>query len=110
MRKILLSLIAVLATGAAQASNFSGHLVEVFVAPSGTPGNIRVSISTNVATSCSNFGWYSFDLPSGGIGSVWQAIVLSAIQSGGPVKIQGSGICDSSSVEVVSGMSAIPAS
>jgi hypothetical protein len=110
--KALLAVVAILLADTAQASNFTGTLVQLQTLPSPTtPGNTRVGIQTGGTNSCTGSGypsWYSFDLPNSGVAQIWQAILLAAISAGKTVAIYGSGTCDAYGIEIVSVISAQP--
>lgn len=109
MRKLFALIALTLATGA-QASVYTGTLQEVLSSPSPTtPGNTRVSIQTGSTTSCTGFaGWYSFDLPSASVASMWEATLLAAIATGKTVTINGAGTCDGYGLEIVGSIGALP--
>jgi hypothetical protein len=93
---------ALLAAGVAEASGYTGPVLDVRTNSSQyTPGNIRVSIQTNTTTSCNGFGWYSYDMPDASVGKVWTAILLAAIHGGRSVAIGGTGTCDPVGYEIV---------
>jgi hypothetical protein len=97
-------------TSAAQASAYTGTLQEVLSSASPTTsGNIRVSIHTGNTTSCTGFtGWYSFDVPDSGVGSMWEATLLAALMAGKSIVINGGGACDPYGLEIVSSIGALP--
>jgi hypothetical protein len=109
MRKLFALIALILATGA-HASVYTGTLQAVLSAPSPTTsGNTRVSIHTGNTTSCTGFaGWYSFDLPSASVASMWNATLLAAITAGKSVTINGLGTCDSYGLEMVGSIAALP--
>lgn len=101
------------AVSSAQASTYTGVIVDVRAAPSPqTQNNIRVSIQIagSGPTSCPYPGWYSFDLPTGPTESLWSAILLSAISDGGSVTIAGNETCDVYGMEEVGYIDALPLS
>jgi len=101
---------ALIAGEAAHASgtSYTGPVFDIRTNPSQyTAGYIRASIQTNTATSCPNFGWYSFDQPPAPVGSVWIAILLAAIHDGHSVTISGTGNCDPYGFEIVNYIDAL---
>jgi hypothetical protein len=109
--KPLFAIIAVIATSVAHASTFTGQLVQVLEQPSPTTaGNTRISIqAAGAPTNCTGLpSWYSFDMPSSSVGSVWEATLLAAIAQGNAVTINGSGTCDPYGLEIVQSIAAIP--
>jgi|SRR5882724_10072868 len=91
-----------MANGIAQASSYTGPVVLMRTnASQTTTGNIRVTIETDTATSCSSPGWYSYDLPEASVGKVWTAILLAALNSGRQVTLAGQGNCDPYGYEIV---------
>jgi hypothetical protein len=95
-----------------QASSYTGPVLDLRTITSPQTGNLRVSIQIAGAgtTSCSFPGWYSFDLPSGPVESMWTAILLAAIHDGSNVTIMGGGSnnCDAYGIEEVSYIDALP--
>jgi hypothetical protein len=96
----------------AHASSYTGPVLDLRTITSPQTGNLRVSIqvSGTGTTSCSYPGWYSFDLPSGPVESMWTAILLAAIHDGSNVTIMGGGSnnCDAYGIEEVSYIDALP--
>ena len=100
----LIAAVTLMAAGVAHAAGttYTGAVLDIRTNSSQyTPGNIRVSIQTNTTTSCSNSGWYSYDLPNGSVGNVWTAILLAAIHGGRSVTVSGTGNCDPFGYEIV---------
>jgi hypothetical protein len=110
MSKRIFSVVALILAAQAQASTYTGTLQKVLSSASPTTtGNTRVSIYTGSTTSCTgNPGWFSFDLPSASVASMWNATLLSAITVGKSVTINGVGTCDPYGLEIVSSISALP--
>jgi hypothetical protein len=112
MRKLCITAAVILA-GTAQAvaqTTYNGTLKQVQANVSTTAGNAVLSIQTSGTTACTgtNYpGWYTFDMPTNGVGAIWEAMLLSAVASGGSVTIYGSGSCNSFGLEIVSYM-AVP--
>ena len=106
----LFALIALTLTAGAQASVYTGTVQEVLSSASPTTvGNTRVSIQTGNTTSCTGFaGWYSFDLPSASVASMWEATLLAAITAGKTITINGTGTCDNYGLEIVGSIGALP--
>jgi len=109
--KIRLMFAGVLLASAAHASGYTGTLQKVQTSASPTTsGNTRTSINTGNVTSCTGTyaGWYSFDLPSASVGSVWLATLLAAITTNNQVVIVGTGTCDAYGLEIVEYIIALP--
>jgi hypothetical protein len=107
--KAFLTAAILLAAGVAHATTYTGTVqrVQAQASPT-TSGNIRISVYTGSTTSCAGTGWYAFDLPSGGLGSVWDAIVIAAVTGATQVTIAGTGTCDAYAIEGVSYITALP--
>jgi hypothetical protein len=106
----IFAVMALVFAGGAQASSYTGTLQQVLSSASPTTsGNSRVSIYTGSTTSCTgNPGWFSFDLPSASVASLWEATLLAAITAGKSVTINGLGTCDPYGLEIVSSIGALP--
>ena len=107
--KAFLTAALLFVAGVAQATTYTGTVQKVQAQASPTTsGNVRISIYVGATTSCAGTGWYAFDLPGGGLGSVWDAIVLAAVTGGTQVTILGTGTCDAYSIEGVTYITALP--
>lgn len=108
--KGIVAVMALIFTGGAEGSSYTGTLQQVLSSASPTTsGNTRVSIYTGSATSCTgNPGWFSFDLPGASVAPLWEATLLAAITAGKSVTINGLGTCDPYGLEIVSSIGALP--
>ena len=95
----------------AHASAYTGPVLDIRAVTSPqNSANIRVSIEISGTTSCTNSGWYSFELAPGPVESLWSAILVAAISDGAKVTITGTNSCDSYGLEEVSYIDALPPS
>lgn len=106
MRPLLITALLLIATSTSFATTFSGPIIDVLssASPANPSTNTRVSIFVNGATSCSAYGLYSYDEPSGGLAATWMANLLAAIALGRSITVYGTGTCDPYDIEIVSGI------
>lgn len=102
-KAILLLALACASVAVAEASSFTGQIVNISTQLSVDGTSItRVSIHTGATTSCV-FGWYAFQYASNGAGQgpLWATQLLDALLLQESITIQGTGVCDAYNIETI---------
>jgi hypothetical protein len=93
-----------LLAGTANASDFTGPIGPDglrFSTGASSPARVSVSVP-NMTTACPVSSFYAYENAASGLAGLWTAALTQARIHGRPIKIVGTGVCDSSGIEGIS--------
>ena len=96
----LLGLCIFLTAPMAFASTLTGQIQRIRI-NTGTNKSPRISILLGGNTACAAQGWFAYESASTDLGLVSTNALLAAYESGQPITIVGTGICDVFNVETI---------
>lgn len=99
---IQLAAALVLLGGSAHASEFTGLIDAAGVRFSKGVSAARVSVAVSAPTACGGQRFYAYENADSGLGGLWTAALIQARAHGRPIRIVGTGTCDSFGIEGIS--------